>query len=33
MLHDGYLTPPFLWPGSVVDALYDLSEELADPFD
>src|SRR5918997_2166383 len=25
--------PPFLWPGSVVDKLYDLGEDLADQFD
>jgi hypothetical protein len=28
-----YTYPPFLWPGSVVDRLYDLGEELADQFD
>jgi hypothetical protein len=31
--HGRYTYPSWLWPGSVVDKLYDLSEELADAFD
>lgn len=33
VLRGGYKYPPFLWPGSVVDKLYDLAEELSDQFD
>lgn len=28
-----YTYPPFLWPGAVVDTLYNLAEELAQQFD
>jgi hypothetical protein len=31
--HGGYAYPSWLWPGSVVDELYDLSVELAEAFD
>jgi hypothetical protein len=31
--HGDYHYPPWLWPGSVVDELYDLSVVLADAFD
>lgn len=32
-LHGDYVYPNWLWPGSVVDKLYDLSVELAGAFD
>jgi hypothetical protein len=31
--HDDHVYPPWLWPGSVVDELYELSVELAGAFD
>jgi hypothetical protein len=31
--HDAHVYPSWLWPGSVVDELYELSVELADAFD
>jgi hypothetical protein len=31
--HGGHTYPSWLWPGSVVDKLYELSEELAEAFD
>ena len=31
--HGGYVYPDWLWPGSVVDELYELSVELARAFD
>ncbi len=31
--HDDHVYPSWLWPGSVVDELYELSVELADAFD
>ncbi len=33
LVRGDYLDPPLLWPGSVVDELYRLSEGLADQFD
>ncbi len=33
VVRDNYTYPPLLWPGSVVDVLYDHAEELADAFD
>jgi hypothetical protein len=32
-VHGDHVYPPWLWPGSVVDELYDLSVELASAFD